>query len=155
MATPLEQWTAQAQAHWRLAVKYKWYILVSSLALALVFTVIIARFPNVYEATTTILVDPQQIPEKHVSPAANSDPSSRLNTLIQQVLSKTRLQEIIDQIPSNPAAESRTEFQDPCPAFVRWVVSNSNDDQFPDDLTRMQAPKKGNAPAKGKGPRKR
>ncbi len=68
---------------------------------------------------------------------------------------KARLQEIIDQIPSNPAAESRTEFQDPCPAFVRWVVSNSNDDQFPDDLTRMQAPKKGNAPAKGKGPRKR
>src|SRR5258706_6779110 len=102
MATPLEQWTAQAQAHWRLAVKYKWYILVSSLALALVFTVIIARFPNVYEATTTILVDPQQIPEKHVSPAANSAPSSRLNTLIQQVLSKTRLQEIIDKLNLYP-----------------------------------------------------
>ena len=102
MATPLEQWIAQAQAYWRLAVKYKWYILVSSLALALVFTVIIARFPNVYEATTTILVDPQQIPEKYVSPAVNSDPSSRLNTLTQQVLSSTRLQEIIDKLNLYP-----------------------------------------------------
>jgi len=89
MATPLEQW--------RLAVKYKWYILVSSLALALVFAVIIARFPNVYEATTTILVEPQQIPEKYVSPAANSDPSFRLNTLTQEVLNRTQLQQIMDK----------------------------------------------------------
>jgi uncharacterized protein involved in exopolysaccharide biosynthesis len=104
MATPLAQWIAQAQAYWRLVVKYKykWYILVSSLALALVFNVMIARFPNVYEATTTILVDPQQIPEKYVSPAVNSDTSSRLNTLTQQVLSRTRLQEIIDKLNLYP-----------------------------------------------------
>jgi uncharacterized protein involved in exopolysaccharide biosynthesis len=102
MATPLEQWITQAQAYWRLAVKYKWYILVSSLALALVFTVIIARFPNVYEATTTILVEPQQIPEKYVSPAANSEPSSWLNTLTQQVLNGTRLQEIMDKLNLYP-----------------------------------------------------
>lgn len=68
---------------------------------------------------------------------------------------KARLQEIIDQLPTNPAVERRTEFQDPCPAFVRWVVASSNDDQFPDALRRMQAPKKGIAPAKGKKPRKR
>jgi uncharacterized protein involved in exopolysaccharide biosynthesis len=102
MAMPLEQWIPQAQGYWRLAVKYKWYTLVSSLALALVFTVIIARFPNVYEATTTILVDPQQIPEKYVSPAVNSDPSSRLNTLTQRVLSSSRLQEIIDKLNLYP-----------------------------------------------------
>ncbi len=102
MATPLEQWITQAQAYWRLVVKYKWYILVSSLALALVFTVIIARFPPVYEATTTILVEPQQIPEKYVSPAANSDPSSRLNTLTQQVLNRTRLQQIMDKLNLYP-----------------------------------------------------
>src|SRR3984893_14954167 len=102
MATPLEQWIAQAQAYWRLAVKYKWYIFVSSLALALVFNVMIARFPNVYEATTTILVDPQQIPVKYVSRAVNSDTSSRLNTLTQQVLSRTRLQQIIDKLNLYP-----------------------------------------------------
>ncbi len=112
MATPLEQSIAQAQAYWRLVVKYKWHILVSSLALALIFTVIIARFPNVYEATTTILVDPQQIPEKYGSPAVNSDPSSRLKTLAQQVLSRTRLQEIIDKLnlyPEHRRSISREE----------------------------------------------
>jgi hypothetical protein len=34
MATPLEQRIAQTQAYWRLAIKYKWFILLSLLALA-------------------------------------------------------------------------------------------------------------------------
>ena len=34
MTPPLEQRIPQAQAYWRLAVKYKWHILLSSLALA-------------------------------------------------------------------------------------------------------------------------
>ena len=89
---------AQVLAYWRLIVKYKWHILVGTLALTLLFTVIIARLPNVYEATTTILVDPQQIPEKYVSAAVNTDPYSRLNTITQQVLSRTRLQEILDKL---------------------------------------------------------
>jgi succinoglycan biosynthesis transport protein ExoP len=76
--------------------KYKWHIAVSTLAMTLALTVLIARLPNVYEATTTILVDPQQIPDKIVAPLANTDPSARLNTITQQVLSRSRLQQIID-----------------------------------------------------------
>lgn len=101
----LEQRIALALAYWRLVVKYKWPVLVGTLALTLVFTVIIARLPNVYEATTTILVDPQQIPEKYVSSAVSSggsDPYARLNTITQQVLSRTRLQEIIDKLNLYP-----------------------------------------------------
>lgn len=94
----LDQAIAQVLTYWRLMVKYKWRILVNTFALTLLFTVALARLPNVYEATTTILVNPQQIPEKYVSPAVNSDPSSRLNTITQQVLSRTRLQEIIDKL---------------------------------------------------------
>lgn len=93
----LAQPIAQAAAYWALVVKYKWPCLIGTLALTLVFTIIIAKLPNVYEATTTILVDPQQVPEKYVSAAVNPDSYSRLNTLTQQVLSRTRLQEIIDK----------------------------------------------------------
>lgn len=70
---------------------------------------------------------------------------------------KQRLQTLIDLIPVNPGVQVRTEFQDPCAAFVRWIVSNSNDDQTPALVAprSMEAPRKGKAPAKGKKPRKR
>jgi polysaccharide biosynthesis transport protein len=97
-----EQRIAQATAYFRLAVKYKWHILVGTLALTLTSTVIIALLPSIYDATTTILVDPQQIPEKYVGAVSSTDPYSRLNTITQQVLSRTRLQEILNRFNLYP-----------------------------------------------------
>jgi polysaccharide biosynthesis transport protein len=92
----------EALAYWRLVVGYKWHILVGTFALTLLFVAIIAKLPDIYGATTTILVDPQQIPEKYVSAAVPTDPYSRLNTITQQVLSRTRLQEILDKFDLYP-----------------------------------------------------
>lgn len=93
----LAQPITQIAAYWSVVARYKWPCLIGTLALTLVFTAIIAKLPNVYEATTTILVDPQQVPEKYVSAAVSPDSYARLNTLTQQVLSRTRLQEVIDK----------------------------------------------------------
>lgn len=59
--------------------------------------VFVSLMPNIYRATTTILVDPQKIPERYVASTITTDLNARLNTLTQQVLSVTRLQEIIDK----------------------------------------------------------
>jgi len=96
-ASSLAQRITQLEAYWGVVVKHRWPCLIGTLALTLVFTVIIAVLPNVYEATTTILVDPQQVPEKYVSAVVSPDSYARLNTLTQQVLSRTRLQEVIDE----------------------------------------------------------
>ena len=97
----LEQVITQVRAYWNLFVKHKWQCAIATLALTLVFTMIIAKLPNVYEATTTILVDPQQVPEKYVA-AVSSDPYARLNTITQQVLGRSRLQNIIDKFDLYP-----------------------------------------------------
>jgi polysaccharide chain length determinant protein (PEP-CTERM system associated) len=97
----LEQLIPQVRAYWNLLVKHKWQCAIATLALTLVFTVIIAKLPNVYQATTTILVDPQQVPEKYVA-AVSSDPYARLNTITQQVLSRSRLQKIIEKFGLYP-----------------------------------------------------
>jgi polysaccharide biosynthesis transport protein len=86
----------QALEYVRMVVKHKWQVAICTLALTLGFTVVIAKLPNVYEATTTILVDPQQVPEKYVMPVVSSDAYARLNTIKQQVLSRTRLETIIN-----------------------------------------------------------
>lgn len=87
----------QVLVYWHALTRHWWQTLTIASFCLLLFTVIIWKLPNEYEATTTILVDPQQVPEKYVSAAVNSDPGERLNTLTQQILSRTRLQEIKDK----------------------------------------------------------
>ena len=72
-------------------------VVVSGLGILTVGVVWTSLLPNVYRATTTILVDPQKIPEKYVASTITSDPNARMNTLAQQVLSASRLQEIIEK----------------------------------------------------------
>jgi polysaccharide biosynthesis transport protein len=93
----LSKQIAQVGGYWAVVAKYKWQCLIGALLLTLSFAIIIWKLPNVYEATTTILVDPQQVPEKYVSAVASPDSYARLNTLTQQVLSRSRLQEVIEK----------------------------------------------------------
>jgi polysaccharide chain length determinant protein (PEP-CTERM system associated) len=72
-------------------------VVASGLAILTVGVVGTSLSPNIYRATTTILVDPQKIPEKYVASTITSDPNARMNTLAQQVLSASRLQEIIEK----------------------------------------------------------
>ncbi|WP_446744396.1 GumC family protein [Silvibacterium acidisoli] len=72
-------------------------IFLSSVILAALGIMGVSLLPNIYSATTTILVDPQKIPERYVASTVTSDPNARLNTLTQQVLSESRLQAIIDK----------------------------------------------------------
>jgi succinoglycan biosynthesis transport protein ExoP len=90
-------------------------IFLSSLFLSICGIVGVSLLPNVYRATTTILVDPQKIPEKYVSSTVTTDPNARMNTLTQQVLSASRLQEIIDKdnlYPELKKTKSREEILD-------------------------------------------
>jgi succinoglycan biosynthesis transport protein ExoP len=92
---PIHKPLDQVMEYVNAVAKYKWHIAVATLAMTLALTILIAKLPNVYEATTTILVDPQQIPDKIVTALGNSDPYARLNTITTQVLSRSRLEQII------------------------------------------------------------
>jgi succinoglycan biosynthesis transport protein ExoP len=90
-------------------------VFLTSLLLAVLGIAGISLLPNVYRAVTTILVDPQKIPEKYVSSTVTTDPNARMNTLTQQVLSASRLQEIIDKdnlYPELRKKKSREEVLD-------------------------------------------
>jgi polysaccharide chain length determinant protein (PEP-CTERM system associated) len=90
-------------------------VILSSLVILAAGIVETSLLPNVYRATTTILVDPQKIPEKYVASTITSDPNARMNTLMQQVLSASRLQEIIERnnlYPEMRKKASREEILD-------------------------------------------
>jgi len=83
--------------HWTAVVHFKRWILPGALAMTLVALAYIARMPDYYKATTTILVDPQKIPEKYVSSTVSADPSARLAIISQDVLSASHLQPVMDK----------------------------------------------------------
>ena len=59
-------------------------------------TVVVAHYlPNRYRSETVILVVPQQVPESYVRSTVTSRIEDRLQSISQQILSRTRLERII------------------------------------------------------------
>ena len=72
----------------------KW-VFIAPLLLCLVIAVIVAfTLPSQYRSTTMILIEGQQVPEAYVQSTDKTPLSSRLSTLTQQIMSRTRLEKI-------------------------------------------------------------
>src|SRR6476660_10219221 len=100
--------TNQLMACWHTVRHYRGWIALGTVLLSLAGFTVVLLLPDRYKATTTILVDPQKIPEKYVSPTVNSDPGQRLTTITQQVLSSTRLQQIVDDMHLYPELQGKS-----------------------------------------------
>src|SRR5262245_41406765 len=59
---------------------------------------VISFLPNVYRSTATVLVDRQQVPEAFVRSTVTSALETRLHTISQEVLSRSRLEDLIDRL---------------------------------------------------------
>jgi polysaccharide chain length determinant protein (PEP-CTERM system associated) len=79
-----------------IALRRKWWIVLSALGMLIASTIVAHRLKNVYRAETTILVDSSQVPNNYVAPVVSTDISARLTTLQQQVLSPTRLKRLVE-----------------------------------------------------------
>lgn len=87
---------------WAAVKHHRGWVFLGTVLFSLAGCTYIFMLPDHYKATTTILVDPQKVPEKYVSPTIVVDPSQRLSTISDQVLGATRLQEIIDELGLYP-----------------------------------------------------
>ena len=89
--------------HYLRLILYRWWLVLGMFVLVTGATVIVtSRMPDIFTSYTTILVDPQKVPEMYVKPTVTGDVRNRLGTLSQQILSATRLQKIIDTLNLYP-----------------------------------------------------
>ncbi len=79
-----------------MAVKRKWWIIITFLFSILGGLTYLLITPKVYEAKTLILIQGQTVPEDYVRPVVNSSVDDRLNTISQQVTSRTNSEKIIN-----------------------------------------------------------
>jgi len=80
----------------------KWFLIVP-IAVAFPMVAIWAlTLPDVYEASTTILITPQKVPVDYVRPTITSDIGDRVDIIIKQMLSYDRLNQIVDEFKLYP-----------------------------------------------------
>ncbi|MFB3926457.1 MAG: XrtA system polysaccharide chain length determinant [Syntrophales bacterium] len=75
-----------------------WYFVVPFLVVALATSIYLIAAPRKYMASTLILVTPQKVPENFVKPTVTSKIEDRLQSIAQESLSRTRLEQIISEL---------------------------------------------------------
>jgi uncharacterized protein involved in exopolysaccharide biosynthesis len=89
--------------YWRAAVARRWWILGPMFFCWLIIWGISWIIPAAYRSETLILVEQQKIPEQYVVPNVVIDLQGRLQSMTEQILSRTRLQDIVDQFNLYPS----------------------------------------------------
>ena len=86
------------QEYLEILVRRKWYALIPFMTVILVMTVYLIACPRKYMASTLILVTPQKVPEEFVRPTVTARIEDRLQSIAQESLSRTRLEQIISEL---------------------------------------------------------
>ncbi|HYE86792.1 MAG TPA: GNVR domain-containing protein [Vicinamibacterales bacterium] len=93
----------------QVARRRKWLILLPALLIGMVGGAIVYYLPNLYRSETLILVVPQRVPESYVRSTVTARIEDRLQAISQQILSRTRLEQIVSDF--NLYAEERANHE--------------------------------------------
>lgn len=82
----------------RLLFRRKWMIVAIALLTGLGTAFIGHRMPDLYKASTTVIIDPGKVPESYVKSTATLDANQRLAMLQGGILSTTSLSQVVDEL---------------------------------------------------------
>ena len=83
-----------------------WYVVLPFFVVMSAILVYCIKAPKIYRSSTLVLIQPQEVPEHYVTPTVTSDVRSRLKAIAEQILSRSRLEKIIDGYDLYPEARS-------------------------------------------------
>jgi len=83
--------------YWRALKTRKHFFIWPALAVIIISVLVARLLPSIYESKSTILIEEQQIPPEFVRSTVTGYADQRIQSLNQQILSRTRLMEIIKQ----------------------------------------------------------
>src|SRR5215471_2394330 len=94
---------------WR---RRKWLAILTFLPLATLVVGVVTFLPHLYQSTTIVLVDRQQVPEELVRSTVTSALETRLQTINQEILSRSRLEQLIKQFGLYPDLRRRVSSEE-------------------------------------------
>ena len=80
-----------------IVLKRRWFIIIPFCLSMIVGSYLSIALPKIYSASTLILVQPQRVPTNYVRSVISAGIESRINTISQQIMSRTNLEKIIEQ----------------------------------------------------------
>ncbi|HET8760036.1 MAG TPA: Wzz/FepE/Etk N-terminal domain-containing protein, partial [Nitrospiria bacterium] len=75
----------------------RWYVVLPTVIISAVAIPIALLWPATYKSTTLIMVEAQKIPQEFVRTTVTTPIEDRLKTISQQILSRTRLERVIQE----------------------------------------------------------
>jgi len=86
----------------KIAQRRKWWIILTAGGMCLAATIFSLGLPSAYRSQTTILVDPQKVPDSYVPSTVTTSIGDRLNTLTQQIMSPNLLRRTREELHLYP-----------------------------------------------------
>jgi len=80
-----------------IALRRIWYIIIPLVLAMLSATFYVILCPRTYLASTTIMVTPQKVPTDYVKPTVTTPLEYRLNSIRQEIMSRTQLEKVISE----------------------------------------------------------
>jgi polysaccharide chain length determinant protein (PEP-CTERM system associated) len=80
----------------------KWLILCVFIVTSCLSIYLAAILPKVYRSSTLILVSPQKLPQSFVASTVTMDLNERMQSIIQEILSRTNLEKIVQEFQLYP-----------------------------------------------------
>jgi len=127
-----------------------WYIALPFFVISIATVVYLIRAPRIYRSVTLILVQPQEIPDDYVRSTVSTDARSRLTTLREQVMSRPRLEQIINKYDLYPKIRSTSTVYDAVQVMRKNIQLEVNEPSSPRDRSpaSFQISFEGSVPAK-------
>ena len=90
------------QDYWAMVVRRRWWLMTPMFLFGFVAFGVAHFWPEKYRSEALILVEQQKVPELYVTPNVVTDLQDRLQSMTQQILSRTRIQKLIEQFNLYP-----------------------------------------------------
>jgi polysaccharide chain length determinant protein (PEP-CTERM system associated) len=97
---------------WAMIVRRRWSLLGPFLLLGWLAFAVAHRWPYLYRSEALVLVVEQKVPEQYVTPNVLSSPQDRLQSMTQQILSRTRLETLIERFKLYPRELAHDAIED-------------------------------------------
>jgi polysaccharide chain length determinant protein (PEP-CTERM system associated) len=110
----------------RIAWKRRWFIAIPLLVIASSTAVVALFLPDRYRASTSIIIVPQRVPENFVRSTVTAELSERLSLISQQILSRTRLERIVQEFNLYERERGRMIMEDVIEQMRRDISLNVN-----------------------------
>ena len=107
---PGKQYTPEMVA--AIAWRRKWLIVVPAVLIAAIGCAVTYMLPDRFRSETTILVIPQRVPENYIKSVVTTRLDERLRSINEQVRSRTRLEQIIEEFKLYPERRKTEIMQD-------------------------------------------